>query len=1225
MNDDYDLTPEQRRWWAEKLPKRRGLQTQIAQALRAKKQGEEASWRTQISLFFKGDAKGLAAVFSHEARVEIVAETIRVAAADLRAWLDAAKGTARADAIDMLRLPGFEDYGPLPALTAFWPPVQDQTAFHLVYRKRVHTSAGGAVKVDDLVEVLSDARAGVPRAIVIAADHGMGRTPLLRYLAARLMDGERPVSPWVPGGVPDAGVVMWDDLDALSPDRRQALIAEVHRTCATLLTSTNRADSLADLPQDRVVVTLRPGYVSWALEYLGHLEKLLPAILHRPVDLSPLAEWLEDDPAAAALAGRADTIGFLARNIADGHKVPVRLCDIAELAVKRKASALRQDGRGPEALVTELCGVAFLGRLAEDMCRSGSTRVPLATAAKLLVAAAGKGLAGRQDETWGELGAPGMLAVLEAMMTVGLLHRAGDDVLVSPEVYLVSALGRVLRRHADDAALVGAIVMEPRWCGSLVAAAELDGDIVPMLTAIGRLSAGVRVQAQEALTLLLSSGVAASSATVLQEAFIDAAWWWTVNRANPRSMTIDIAIGGSPGPAAAAPRGGLVSGIAPLVALGLASAHHVRRLPSSITPQMIRGARAAREFGALLRALGVPDATDESLHDTLFLGCPFQSDAILHAENWARLPPLEHDLNRTPGGINQEDCALWWRAVAVPRLRRERDGVARLVGCAGGMRLRSAMMHTGRGVEMWSAMLVERFTAGDAEAPAAFADGVRFTIDWGGLANLRGLVSVWDAVRPTRMGPAASVAVAAALPPWGPSLPEVATWVITQVLSKDQQMALWTAWTEASPDAHPHLPWRAFLEGGVPEATVLNWALDSLPDEPVMEAGQRWVPDANPGVLQLRHHGRSVQIDILEHLAVHGERETLLLLADGDYQFAKAARPALQRRFPRDARRLRVLMWAASRLPNRSASLAAFRPEADDGDLWESVAHQAQNLPERLVRLVQHAVVVGDESWPMVLDLLRLAEIAATPVGDREQALAEMAAVDGTNVEQVDSRVADMLDALEPALPPLLAEVGGVLLDAHRRLGRDVRVIVEHLAQSHRLMAMLSGGGHAAWWGLLAAAMTPAWVARVISDGFSATGDVDGTYARLDGCAAAGLVADVVEPLVGEGPLGELATIVFARRSPRTEDLVLALERLLAGRSMSDGDGRPVACQAHLTARLIGEAPEPALDRLRLLLQPLPVDHQEAWWRLVLGLFPEGVLRAAAVDAWIATQLGSSQ
>jgi hypothetical protein len=1220
MNDDYDLTPDQRAWWVEKLPKQWGLQTEIAKALHAKRQGEEASWKTQISLFFKGDAKGLSAVFSNDVRVATVATKLSVTPSELRAWLDMAKGTTRADAFDTLRVPGFEDYGPIPVLEAFWPPVNEQTAFNLIHSGRFHTSAGGVVKVDDLVAVLEEATGAVPRAIVIAAEHGLGRTPLLRHLAARLTDRDRLLAPWVPGGIPTGGVVVWDDLDALSPDRRHALLAEARRARATLLTTTSRSDPLTDLPQDRVVVTLRPGYVSWALEYVGHLAKVLTALLRRPIDLSPLAAWLEDDPAAAALASRADTIGFLARHLADGHKVPVRMCDVAGLAVKRKAVALRQEGRRPEALVTELCGGAFLGRLAAEMCRTGSSRVSLASAAKHLVAVAGQGLAGQEEETWGELGAPGMVAVLDAMIGVGLLHRVGDDVLVSPEVFLVSALGAVLRQHADDTALLGAVVMEPRWSGALVAAAELDHDIVPMLKAVSRLSGGVRMQAQEALTQLLGSGVAASSAAVVQAAFLDSAWWWTVNRANARSMTMDFALGGGPRPAPAASRRGLVSGVAPLVALGLASWHHTKVLPACITDQMIRGSNAAREFGPLLTAMGVPEPTDEAVQDTLFLGCPFQSDTILRADCWARMPPLEQDLKGTPGGLNQDDCALWWRTVAVARLRRERDGIARLAGCAGDMRLSSAMIHTGRGVEMWSGMLVERFKARDPAAPGAFADGVRFVIERGGLANLRGLSSAWDAVRASRMAPAVSAAVASAVGPWETCFPEVSAWVITQVLSVEHRAALWTAWTAAGADAHQQLPWRAFLDAGLPEATVLRWALDSFPDEPAVEAGQTWVPDANPAVLQLRHHRRSVQIDILEHLAAHGDRDTLLALADDDDDIARAAMSSLGRRFPRDARRLTILGCAQSKSVVKQAILAAYSPEVDDGDLWESVAKAESEWPARLVRLAQHAVVVGDESWPTVLEMLRLAEIAATPSDERDATLAEMARADGTTAEPIDPRMRQMLDVLAPAVRQLLTDLGGILHDAHRRLGRDVRIVVEHVSQSPRLMSILSGGAHAAWWGLLATVRTPTWVARALADSFSATGDVDRAYARLDACAAAGLAADVVEPLVGEGPLGELATIVVARQSPRTEALVPALERLLAGRPMSGEDGRPVGCQAHIVARLIGEAPEQALDRMRLLLQPLPLDHQEAWWRLVLGLFPDGMLRAAAVDEWMAVR-----
>jgi hypothetical protein len=150
----YTLSPSQQEVWRNQLPKTpRGTQTQIARALARKCKGKVESWKTQISSFFKGEDAGLRAIFEHPARLASVAAELKKEPGELRSWLDTARGVPPRDGPLDSRVPGFEDFGPIPILDVFYSPPSGETRFALNAHGRLSSQGGGQVQLDSLVEV----------------------------------------------------------------------------------------------------------------------------------------------------------------------------------------------------------------------------------------------------------------------------------------------------------------------------------------------------------------------------------------------------------------------------------------------------------------------------------------------------------------------------------------------------------------------------------------------------------------------------------------------------------------------------------------------------------------------------------------------------------------------------------------------------------------------------------------------------------------------------------------------------------------------------------------------------------------------------------------------------------------------------------------------------------------------------------------------------------------
>ena len=154
----YTLSEAQKAIWHQQLGEQpRGTQRDLARALARKVKGKESAWATPMTNFFKGDDGGLRAVFDHPERLKVVAEGLGLSPRQLRDKLALAQGIPPEDALDEMRVPGFEDLGPRPILEAFYPPAHRETQFHLPgHSAATHTSSGGQVNLDELTRAAAN-------------------------------------------------------------------------------------------------------------------------------------------------------------------------------------------------------------------------------------------------------------------------------------------------------------------------------------------------------------------------------------------------------------------------------------------------------------------------------------------------------------------------------------------------------------------------------------------------------------------------------------------------------------------------------------------------------------------------------------------------------------------------------------------------------------------------------------------------------------------------------------------------------------------------------------------------------------------------------------------------------------------------------------------------------------------------------------------------------------
>lgn len=1233
MTDDFNLTGAQQAAWRAQLPaEERGVRANIARALAKKGDGKESSWKTRLTHFFNGEESGLRDIFSNPARLEIVADHLGRKPHELRAWLAIAQGAVPVDGPGDVRVPGFEDLGAVPVLAAFYPPPQRQTQFHLPSQGHEHSAAAGLVVLDELVKHASLPLPATGRAVVIVGSPGQGRTPLLKALAARLAGTATSVGPWVPGSVGTGSVVVVRHLDQLGAAERERLIAEVVKSGALLLATTGEADGMMDLPVERIVCALADGESNWAGGYLDHLQALLASRWGRTIDVGPLRQWLDDDPYALGLGVRADTLGFLVRHVADGGRVPVRRGEFLDLALRRWCALLRSAGRTAAALSLEVAGSAALARAAGLAVRARTTGVALPELVRVFADALHDAAGGG-----GEASRASSIELIDTLLEAGLLLREAGRVRPAQEAVLVAALGRELAGDLHNSGLLRAIVLSQRWHPSLVSAAEEIGDLSPVLAALNELPPATQCLGFAATTRLLVSEVPASDAPALRLAFQRVLWWWAHWKADPRSATMTF--GGPSRPEAPKPPEALVGGVAPLIALGMASRIHRRELGGEYTVEGMMAAEQPRPLVDYLALLGRPAPDADTLSLAMLLGAPFQSRYVLDPRWWSVLPGAWPTVSELPGGITRDEYALWWRTVGAPRLAAEPDGDARVAGTAEGWTVTWGMAQTGRGVDVWSKAMVRRCDADDPGAPAAFAEAVVFTLRYGGTANLRGVQAVWAGVRSAKRRHLLRSTAAAAIPrapsDWG-LLEEILVWVLTEITVDSLREELWTAWTAAPPDRARYIPWKAFRKAGLPDASLIDWALATMPEHPRAKGKEfkhlQGTGSQGGQFFQIFQPEDSPQALALDHLVASGGLETLKQLLNAPAEWSRKALERLGREHP-DEHRL-VLLRAASSMggQQRLSLLSSLAPRRGEAELWAAVAGSAATWEERLVRWCQVSVArEEDESrWSEAWMALHLLECV---VAGPEKGEAPFLEVFGHDDEDGDSDARSddaaepredpkatfqkILAELTPAIDVALADIGMVLGLAWKAGEVGIGDLVNAVFDSEYFRPRVLGGYHHPWWVMAWELLGKEFVVAKLVEGHEDRQNGEATDWRLDALTSGGLFDQAVLPLARHELLGDAAVTVIARRIVGARpDL---MQDALSERPLARGKG-PNPATVALACRLAQASPDDLVAWLGRRLSPERRPLRTAWWAAVLPSLPMGDARERAVAEWLASR-----
>lgn len=1220
MPGTFNLSPEQQATWSDQLPElRRGLQTEIAKVLERKRHGGRSSWKTQLSAFFQGKEKGLKAVFEHPARLEIVAKHIGATPTKLKRWLDIATGVPVQDEPGLVRVPGFEDYGALPASQVYFPPKLREARFHLPTHGLLHSSGGGNLDLDKLVEVAtSTAEPAVARAIVVVGGRGVGRSPTLEAIAQRLIGAGLDVWRWQSGQpVESDGVVLLiDDLDELDASERASALSMVKAANALVVCAVGFDDHLLDLPAERAIIEIAEGDEPWARAYLEHLAGPVAEALARQINTEPIREWLSDEPDTTAFLNRADTLGLLARHVADGGEVPLPEGHLLELVIRRWAHLLRRDGRGPEALTVELCLPGALAHLARAACRNGRWSHRLQDVAGALVEVAGNRLAGSNDGVWRELGAPGMLAVVDALEGHGFFVRRGGELEPVQQILQGAALGHVLHKDPDDLDTLGHAVADSRWHAGILVAAGLAGDTAPMLAALEALPLGPRVHSYALVTRLLASSVNCSDTALLRRWFRRCLLWWASTPPESRSVTMTIGSGSAPqrSPANEA----LIGGSSPLLVLARASKMRRGFLsgPSS-KGDLLDGDGLPEDERRYLKLLS-RQATDESLDDALLVGAPYQCDLILDPARWAKLPSATMRGHELPGGLTREEYGIWWRTVAAPRLKQDAAGRSMVAGTATGWSVTWSMCQTDEpGTRLWSDALAAELDDGAEGAPAAFGEAVSYVMEVGGLANFNGICSVWASVKGRRRR-AVLKAVAEALP-----RPETwflhdtfIPWILRELLQHDELHRCWAEWRSASGQTLARMPWKAFLEARLPATDVMSWAIETLPESP-RAAGKTAsrIPTTGTSLVMQFHEARDApQAAILDHLVELADPEVLEALLAAPQEWSQKAWKRLEETGPDRARVLR-LQWAAASddAGVRMQLIGHLVPQPGEFELWKAAAQTSPNWHESLVRWVQAAACnEGEERWLAANEALSVAEEL---VGSREAAAESIGEMFAADVEEVSAEEAkqsaqELVEQLHDGVPALLQDLGSVLAqapdpdDGHEQLVR--RLFAGPLRPLVR--------GHQGLWSLAWRVGGFDYVTDLLVTGNSDDDTGAATLERLYTCVSIGLIDGIIRPLLLHNVLGRSSTLVFANRiAPRHDDL---MREALDGQPVLDAQGRPDPATAALARKLASVNADDAVRWVEQATQDLAAANAAQWWEALLPAVGPGRARMRSVSAW---------
>lgn len=1243
---DYALTTEQKIAWSKWLEEHapRGVWTRIATALAKVDGAPQASWKTRLSEFKAGDEGELRAILEHAQRCGIVARELHLTSEELSTQLQRVKSMLVTDSHETVRIPGFEDYGSLPAIAAYFPlPLlkcinspgdSDPKGSSLASPWRVmpllvagpstQNRTGGRVDLDEIVTRASSS-VHKPLLILIDGEIGMGKYLLLAAVIARLMQQNIKAAFWKGNPAPDVKVMACDGLDLLEPGERARLQKWIETCQGTLIATVSSDDACLDLTTaGRAIYTVCRGDSEWIQDYLKHLAQLASTHWQRPLDFGPLIRWLESDPVAAIRAGRGDLLGLMARAIADGrgtksnnHQfVPLHL--MPKLAIERYSSRLRLLGRQEEASFIACCGTGLLETIGQKLCQESRLSLTELEVAQACLSAASPfclpGSPGNERADTQET-SPTIFRYMQALFDAGLLFRRGAEARLTLPL-VTAALGQALARapRPEDWELWSPVVRNPIWHDVLISATEILGDGTLLLEALIHAPTAWALQAAQAITRLLSCPLKFSNPQTLLTAFRQTAWWWSRWPTRPEASTFTVIFGLPPMPSGPPQEhADRVAGTPPLVMLSRASWVHRDSLPSEITLQMISDdAQIPVERRWYLEALlGV--RTTAHLEWLPVLVAPCQSPGLYEPRFWEWLEQALQKEDQLPPDFRGGGVAKWWLSVAAPFLAQSERGRAVLAGLTPNISICTIIrVGNGIGARFWREALEELVKKRTPSTVQVAAEAFAFVMEFGGTWNEVALRSLWDSspwLQARLCTPLAQYLLKGERPfnpvdrPW-------VTWVLKHALEADSLPSLWARWVDLFERA---APWRPMLDAGLPGALIVEWALSYVPernflDRIKVQQGELALVDAELALTELVKRGdisslRKILIEADSHWQNEAYKKVLTLEGTA----ARQTRLELALAHPQRLWRLLDELW----------------PQPEDAELWERVIQASQSSDERMIRILIWAIR-SDSSEAWVSGVGALARLA-------EQANELSLSLTNSPHQQAldDSETKNLVDQLN-ALAGWLASLGDVLTHAPVTRAAQIKAYLNIVLQQPLMLSQLRPAP--SFWGIclreLGAEVVCDALVRANSyfgaqsaarslddaqpDGMDAlkpipstNQQIDNTHHRLNAIVEFQDGVNVLLTLLHEPSIAlPAAQVLCGRLLPTRADLLVQglEERSLIRDATDEQAGTDMVTQTLLVG-LLNRDPALALAWLEPRVKPLPAEVRVAWWRWLLPAF----------------------
>ena len=946
---EWHLTPSQadawRAYWASTRNTRN--QSEIAKELakidvgargggRGRKKAE--AWEVDLSGFFNGKNESLARVLGHNEVANAVGRlTGHQDAGALRAVHRKVRGLA-SDGPHDIRLAGFEDFGPVPVDEVYFP-IQAG-------------GSGGFVEDGKLVPlhpqtlpnlVRACTPPGPSRLIMVHGPEGAGKSTMLRAVAAALARAGVEITGPELGA---ARVAILPEWDHLSPDRRVHTATWLAQRGRAVLLSRS-SERVAPIFAGETAALQLPGVQPYtAGQYVRHLAEVIARRWGLTLDPTPLMAWLEDDPLAPRLAGCFRTLGWLARALVDRVALPTRPGEWASWLLARTVGRVATDDSEREFYA--VAGERFVAGLAAYMVQRRLFGAPPEVVYRVANDLAnGFGARLSMDEA-------GLFKPVAFAQRAGLLEMRADG---SGLGFVAPALGMAAAASAWPELLPQLLVWEEAH-DALQAAAERDGD--PVLAAALAQPPATLVHGITGLTRLVCSAARFRDAPLFRQAFRLCATWWAHTPMNATGPNPD---GWAP------PSQHRILGSSPLLLLAQAGQRHSTLLGPSLDPLDPTVDLPAR-LRSWLDAFKVEPASAERLDAVLRFVAPAQVPEfprlgdVRDAGTWA---------HGSVPAVHRNGWEVWWRTVVVPMCVGS-DGDAEIAGAAKGWSpLSPCHQSSERGLQIWAGAVDRLVGRRDPRVPATLAAVIGFVFHSGG-SLLHGLVADRLSGRWVRLCREIREACRECLINARPR----AWWdtydrpegtmtllgvVVSQVLNKDDVLAIWNVWVSQNPD---EVPWRALVRSGLPDSQVVDWALAGGPGGLEDKADRHFgfgEPTLSPSHRRLA----------LEELGRQGSVEALVRLVwdDVPHPHRHNAILKLQRLPPNVGRAARIASAPRCNYPIRDLLVRDLVPTPDEAEAWAAVQASADSVDEALGRVVQTCWGrSGPDRWGLLADSL---------------------------------------------------------------------------------------------------------------------------------------------------------------------------------------------------------------------------------------------------------------